>query len=292
MKGQYKKNSSAETGRKLKILLDLQRLSLNNKINISNDIIKKSLEIGKPALLYSGGKDSTVLLNMLLEYDKNILIIYNNTGLADEKHNKQIREICKNYNFIETKAQDYIGMWQKKGYYPILSKRGFTKYKKQDPTLRISPVQCCYQLKEIYSNKIFKDNEIKVVFWGNRAGESNRRKLSFVDNGFLFKPKKYKWYQSYPLQHFTDNDILEYLVKYVKNYNISTNFESGCLACGVDITYKDNNLRRLYFNDKALFTKVMESGYAEQILKIKGIKYDAEILKDIIYNKPEILLKI
>lgn len=293
MRGVYKRNSPDETKRKLQILKQLQAQSFKNKINIANDIIIKSFAIGKTALLYSGGKDSTVLLDMLLKHDKNILIIHNNTTLGSKEYINNLRKSVVGLNYIETISDDPVTMWNERGHYPLLSKRGFTAYKKKYPDLRISPVQCCYQLKEKYSNKVLNDNEVKVVFWGLRAGESNRRKLTFVDNGFLFKPKKYKWYQSCPLSHFTDIDINMYLSRYIPSYNDNSKLETGCLCCGTDITYKDNNLNKLFRSDRNKWEYYMFNGFAKQILMIKGISdINDNLISDIIKNRPQILLKV
>lgn len=291
MKGVYRRTSPSETKKRLSELKELQSLPLNEKISISIQIINKSLKLGKSCLLYSGGKDSSVLLKLLLEIDKNILIMHNDTTLGDQQYIDFIRKMTTGLNYIETTASDPVKMWKEKGYYPILSKRGFTKYKKLHNNLRVSPVQCCYQLKEMYCNKVLRDKEIEVVFWGNRAGESNRRKLTFVDNGFLFKPKKYSWYQSYPLQHWTDDDVLTFLKKEFPEYPISKSFEQGCLCCGTDITFKKNTLVRLFMNDREKWEYYMKNGFAEQIAILNGLKTDKEILYRIIKDAPQLLFR-
>jgi len=291
-KGVYARTSQVETSKKIDWLKTAQIQPLSVKIAQSISVIKKALEIGTPALLYSGGKDSEVLLNLLLPLIPNILIMYNNTNLADQKLINFIRARTKNLNYIETQAEQPETMWARTGYYPILSKRGFTAYKYKYPSLAISPVQCCYQLKEKPANRVLKENKIQVVFWGIRAGESNRRKLSFADNGFLFKPKKYPWYQAYPLQHWTDDDVLKFIKHKVKNYPLSNDFESGCECCGTDITFKRNNLTTLFIKNINKWKHYMYSGFAKNILIAKGYNFDAEKIKDIIENKPTCLLRI
>lgn len=261
-----------------------------DKIKIANGIISSALKKGKPCVLYSGGKDSTVLLDLVKKHCKDILVMYNDTTLSDPKAIDFIKSQTVGLNFVMTTADNPIEMWHNKGYYPILSKRGFTAYKKKYPNFKSSPVQCCYQLKEKYCNKVLKEKNIEVVFWGNRAGDSNRRKLGFVDNGFLFKPKKYNWWQCYPLQHFTDEDIILYLRKYVPNYPFFKEYESGCLCCGTDLTYKDNNLYRLYKANRSLWLKYMKCGFAEQILIVKGLSHLD--VNEVIDKKPELLLRI
>jgi 3'-phosphoadenosine 5'-phosphosulfate sulfotransferase (PAPS reductase)/FAD synthetase len=293
MKGIYRKNSAAESRRKLKILKELQSCPLIEKIKIANKIIDKSLQLGKPAILYSGGRDSTVLLHLLLQHDRDILVIHNNTTLGDPALLEYVRGATSGLNYIETTAVEPVRMWKEKGYYPILSKRGFTAYKKRIPGLQVSAVQCCYQLKEMHANHVLKSQKIQVIFWGNRAGESNRRKFSFIDNGFLFKPKKYIWHQSYPLQHFIKQDIESYLKKNVPGFPLQKTFESGCLCCATDITYRDNNLTRLFHRDRELWEFYMANGFAKEIMRIKGYSNvtEKEICR-VIKKAPEFLLCI
>jgi 3'-phosphoadenosine 5'-phosphosulfate sulfotransferase (PAPS reductase)/FAD synthetase len=292
LKGSYRRSSPNETSRRLNNLKHLQSLSLDEKIKLSIKIIEQSFEIGNGMLLYSGGKDSTVLLDLITKINRNIPIMYNNTGLVRQNFLDSLRKKTEKYNYIETMADDPFKMWDEKKYYPILTKRGFTKYKKKFPALECSPVQCCYQLKEKYSNPVFKEKNTKIVFWGNRAGESNRRKFGFCDNGFIFKPKKYNWHQSYPLQHWLDADILYYLTKNSPDYKYKSISEGGCWACAVDIQYNPNNMIFLYNNNYSDWVKLMRSGFAKNILIANGVNVDSVNIDKLIADNPKALLRV
>lgn len=292
-KGVYKRQTKEETKRKLEKLKELKSLPLVKKIEISNNVIKESIKIdGNACLLFSGGKDSTVLFDLLKKNGVEFFAMYNNTSLGDKKTDEFTRRIAKimDVEYVETIAENPVDMWKNKGYFPILPKRTFNKYKKLNPDLNISPVQCCYQLKEKYANKEMLKRNVKVVYWGNRAGESNRRKFSFVDNGFLFKPKKYKWFQCYPLQHWTKEDIKDYICKNIPNYPINSRLESGCLCCATDIQFKFNTLKKLHDSDYEKWLFYIRCGFGAEILKIKGI--DPSNLEKIIETKKEILFRI
>lgn len=293
MKGVYPRADREEVRRRLDILHRIQQMPLPEKISIAKQVIKAGLENGPGAVLYSGGRDSTVLLDLVTKVDSTVLVMHNNTTLGDPKLLDFIRQHCKGLNYHETTADDPITMWQDKGYYPILSKRGFTAYKRRYPNLKVSPVQCCYQLKEKYANQILKEKEIKVVFWGNRADESMRRRLTFVDNGFLFQPKKYKWLQAYPLQHWRTEDIEAYIADNIPGYpSQRAGFETGCLCCGTDITHHPNNLGRLYQRDPVTWEKYMRAGFAEQILIAQGHEGTPEQIEHVLNEAPAALLRI
>jgi 3'-phosphoadenosine 5'-phosphosulfate sulfotransferase (PAPS reductase)/FAD synthetase len=290
MKGVYARASSETMKKRIGVYRDLLTVPLDYKLHITRKVIAQALEKGPAAILYSGGRDSTVLLHLARQAAPDILVIYNNTTLGDPRTDDYIRAKCREMNYIETTAEDPIAMWQRKGYYPILSKRGFTAYKKIDPSLRISPVQCCYQLKEKYAYQIKIEKGIKAAFWGNRASESMRRRLTFLDNGYLFKPKRYPWWQAYPLQHWTDQDIDRYLAEHEPDYLHSRKeFETGCLCCGTDLTFWPNNLSRLFKQDQEKWEGYMKAGFAEQIMKLNGIDGPPE---EIIRTRPEDLLMI
>jgi 3'-phosphoadenosine 5'-phosphosulfate sulfotransferase (PAPS reductase)/FAD synthetase len=271
MKGTYERISGQQLSDRLAKIAAMQRASLPTKLAITDRIISKALDIGTPGILFSGGRDSTVLLHLLLQRAPDCLIVHNDTTLGSPAVLAWVRTFTAGRNYVETTAADPVKMWQTMGYWPLLPKRTFTRWRRMHPELRCSPVQCCYQLKERFSNPVLKVHGVRVTFWGNRAGESNRRQLAFADCGFLFKPKKYPWFQAYPLQHWTDIDVDEYLDEHVPDFPRGVALEAGCRCCCTDIQRWPNNLGRLFNSDRPMFDRIMRAGLAEQIAIVKGI---------------------
>jgi len=59
-----------------------QKRSLDHKIGVATQIIHEALQIARcPALAFSGGKDSTVLLHLVRQHKADIPVIYGNTGV-------------------------------------------------------------------------------------------------------------------------------------------------------------------------------------------------------------------
>ncbi len=289
MKGIYKKTAGDELKRKLQLFKQLQAEPYERKVEFARKIIQQALKTTPAAVLYSGGKDSSVLLRMAIEQNEKILILYNDTGLADPRLLSFIEAQTKNLNFIRVKGPDPIETWKRWNNFPILPKRTFNKYKQRIPGLKIQPIMCCYHLKEKPARDLFRANGIQTVLWGNRAGESNRRKFAAIDHGFLIKPKRSTWQNAYPLQHFTDADIRKFLKENDIQRPDEEQLETGCMACATDITYWPNNLSRLYNKNRPLWEKYMRAGFAAEILKIKRLDLDPE---KIIMQNPEKLLKI
>jgi len=306
-KGVYERCGPEQLQSRRRLLERLQRETWGVKLAVTQDIIKRSLAIGPPALLYSGGRDSTVLLSLVAAEIKRrpnqigarLIVMHNNTTLGRPGALDWARSFVEKtikaakpaeITYIETTVdEDPIAMWARTGYYPVLSKRGFTKYKRAIPGLQVSPVQCCYQLKEKYANAVLRTFRIRVVFWGNRAAESQRRTFGMLDNGMLFKPKKYRWYQSYPLAHWTGADVDRYLKGNNIKYPLAASLETGCLPCCTDITMLPNNSSRLFSQDRPTWERYMRAGIGAQILKIKQIDQPIE---QVLQERPDILLKI
>lgn len=293
-KGIYKRVAGDELKERLDQLARFQALPLPKKIELSVAIIERGkIETdGAPAcLLYSGGKDSTVLLHLATAIYPRPLVMYNNTGLAEPRLVQYIRQRTRGLDFIETQPdEEAFAMWKRTNYWPLFGKRSFTARCRACPGLHVSPVQCCYQLKEAPANRVMKERGIRLAIWGNRADESTRRKFMFCDSGTLFKPKKYPWHQCYPLAFWTERDVLDYLDEHEPEYPHSVSTEAGCWACCTDITRTPNNLQRLFKTDRAKFERMIRGGFGEIILRAKGIK-GADIER-LLRETPQIFLKI
>jgi len=294
-RGVYKRTGKEEARHKLKLLKSLQTETMDFKIEYSLKVISMSLAHGQGVIFYSGGKDSTVLLHLIHSIAPETPVMFNNTTIGTDDILQHIRAFTAGMDYIETIPElPPVDFWQKTGYFPILSKRGFFAYKKRIPELKAQPVMCCYHLKEIPAMKVVKERGINVLFWGNRADESNRRQWTFIDNGFLFQRKQKgrqpgKYY-SYPLQHWTEKDIYTYLQKNLPGYPLNKTFEAGCLACCTDITYFPNNISRLFLSNRPLWDHYMKAGFAHEIARLKGLKQDC--IEEIIQTRPELLLKV
>lgn len=292
-KGNYARLNQEQLKDRRAIFMDLADAPITTKIAYSQRLISKALEIGKPALLYSGGRDSTVLMHLVRQQAPAVTVIHNDTTLGDPAALDFVRQMTTGTNYIETTAADPWKMWERTGYYPICAKRTFLKFKHAIPGLRIQPIACCYNLKAIYSNRVMKTDCTQVAFWGNRAAESNRRLLHFLDHGFLFKPQQSKWFQCYPLQHWTDADIDAYLKDYVPTFARGKGFETGCLVCMTDIQKMPNNASRLYDSNRPLWEKAMLGGFGAEILKMQGIQEPTpHMLQETLRLSPKALLKI
>lgn len=241
----------------------MQNLKLENKIQITQTRIIEWYQHwnGKVYISFSGGKDSTVLLDIARKIYNDILGIFIDTGLEFP----EIKEFVQKKDNIKTIKPNctFRQVIDKYGY-PVLSKtvacsidrfrinpneewrynrfinginKDGTKTKYYIPKkyqklaienkFKISD-KCCEKLKREPVLKFEKENDLHPII-GNMAIESYKRTLNYRKNGCnSFELKRPL---SNPIGFWTEQDILEYLQKYNVDY---------CSIYG-DIKKDDNN---------------------------------------------------
>ena len=229
---------------KLKALQELQSLPLELKVQKS---IAKIMEFyrefdGEVYITFSGGKDSTVLLDLVRSIYPDVPALFYNTGVEYP----QIVEFVKTKeNVVMLRPEKSFRKCIEEYGYPVISKRvsralrvaynspngkvatklkGYlenpletkgTRFDKWafmlNAPFKISD-RCCEILKKNPSNKYLKSIGFKGgIYIGTLAEESNSRKWGWVQTGCNdFKNKKSK-----PLSFWTEQDILTY-IKYKK----------------------------------------------------------------------------
>lgn len=257
----------------------LQNLHLADKIKYSLYLIIEWYEAwdGDVCVSFSGGKDSTVLLNLVQKIYPNVKIIFCNTGLEYP----EILKFVKTYNNVtwihpkKTFKQiiEYYG-------YPVVSKEvamGLDRYRntkyevqkqlrlhgginpttgrKQQPSIpkkwkfliyapfKISE-KCCYHLKK-YPMKSMKNPYI-----GNTYSDSNLRRQQYIRNNGCGQLFNRELPQSHPLYFWASKDIWQYLkifsIPYSKIYDMGEK-RTGCMFCmfGVHFEKGENRFQRM-----------------------------------------------
>ena len=242
----------------------LQNYPLELKVEKTKLRIKEWYEHwnGEVYISFSGGKDSTVLLDIVRSMYPEVEAVYVNTGL----------EYPENYKFVKTfdnvkilkPSMNFKEVIKKHGY-PVVSKenssyiwdiRHSTEYMKQrrlygdskgrfklpkkyhyliDAPFEISN-KCCDVMKKAPVKKYEKQTGKKAII-GTMAEESNLRKQSYLKHGCnAFESKRPI---STPLGFWTQQDILEYI--YVNKLPISSIYGDVVLKNGV---YKTTGVNR------------------------------------------------
>jgi 3'-phosphoadenosine 5'-phosphosulfate sulfotransferase (PAPS reductase)/FAD synthetase len=254
-------------------LIQKQSLSLEEKIDSSLAVIQEWYEHwnGKVYVSFSGGKDSTVLLNLVRSIYPEVVGVFLNLGLEYPEVKNYIKTI-KNITWIRSKMTfiDNINYYG----YPILSKEisalcslYHTSIRNNKPkvTQRIlqgrekdggfklaskwnfllnAPFEISDQCCTIMKKNVFKNYEKqtkKFPILGLLTEESSIRKIQYLKSGCNAFDNKRP--HSNPLSFWLEKDIW----KYIKKYNIaySTIYDkgfdrTGCMFCLFGIHLEKN----------------------------------------------------
>lgn len=268
----------------LKELREKQKWSLSQKVSHSMDVISSFVErmggVDKVYIAFSGGKDSTVLLDIARRLYPDILAVFCMTGNEYPDICRFVREKKNNGENIEIimpkmKPRE---VWAKYGF-PLVGKE-ISRYVhdvRTNPNSEESKIRldsnsqfsithkwrflinekfcvhnvCCTKLKKdpfhIYDRKSGRKPIIGVM-----ASESTRREKDYISNGGCnyYGSKTQK---SMPLSIWLEQDIWEYIQKF--NVKIADIYHkgakrTGCMGCGFGAQFKNDNrfylLHKLY----------------------------------------------
>ena len=290
-----------------------QSLPLDAKIKLSLDRIRKFYDYfnGNVYISFSGGKDSTVLLNLVRSIYPNIPAVFSNTGLEYPEIVQFIKTI-NNVIWIKPKMK-FKDVIDKYGY-PIISKEvaqyiyearntksitlkntriyGNNKNSGRIPDkwkyLIDAPFKISYYCCMVMKKRPFKVYE-KITgnkpFIGMTANDSRGRFRIYIRNGgcnSFNTPRP----TSNPLMIWLEKDIWEY----IKKYNIAYSniykmgyHRTGCIFCmfGVHLEEKPNRFQLMEKTHPRLYKYCMENLGCKKVLDYIGVKtkYNNDLFK-------------
>jgi 3'-phosphoadenosine 5'-phosphosulfate sulfotransferase (PAPS reductase)/FAD synthetase len=289
-------------------LVELQQMSLDDKIGWSHAVIEKTLpQLERPAVAFSAGKDSTVLLHLLRQYRPEIITIYGNTTIEFPECVKFARRLKDEWHLNYYEARPDVSFWwivQEYGW-PLLGKnygvsgvahkssraKFFKELAENGELTGTYAIQaevpissaCCTFLKERPSARLQKTLGVDGVYLGILASESRRRMFNFLEYGEWYYAKSQQMNKCHPLAIWTDDDIWAYIrrfeVPYAQIYDLGYQNErgefirhkrNGCMFCGMDIAFPDNHLsimRRTH--PKAWQVLMFKKGLGKVLLQLR-----------------------
>ncbi len=289
--GVYPRASGADLSERLSALRVAQTAPLDGKVDASRALL--AMQPGPLVVMFSGGRDSSVVALLAKAAGLAPTLLYCDTGLSSPDAAARVEAVAARLGLPLRVAHpefDAAAMWRTKGHYPIGPKRGHTYLKQAVPGLRTSPVQCCYWLKERPAKAALREMGAGTVAWGNRAADSNRRKLAVADFGMVHPPsRRWSMVSVEPVGFWRDEDVRRYLVAELLGFRWESRAETGCECCCTDLGRRDNNLSRLYLRDRARFDRYMRSGLGKQILRANRADEDVEAA---LADNPLVFLRI
>lgn len=291
--GVYRRNDPATVRARLAKLAEAQRQPLQAKVAAALHVIE---QLPRPlVVMFSGGRDSATIAHLAAAVDPQTRLLYCDTGLAAPHAAARVEAVAASLSLPLIVSRPTVtaeDLWRTRGHYPIGPKRGHTYLKAARPGLRSSPVQCCYWLKERPAKAALRNIAAGSLLWGNRADDSNRRKLGVADYG-LVQPPSNRWpcTSAQPIAFWLDADVAAYLRQHMPDGRWESRAETGCQCCCTDLARRDNNLSRLFLRDRQAFDAAIRTGLGEQILLARDHPrpYDVDAL---LATAPEVFLRI
>lgn len=241
-------------------ILDLQRLPLNKKIELSKEKIKEWYEYweGSVYISFSGGKDSTVLSHLCRSIYPNVPNVFIDTGLewpeirtfvATFSNTVWLKPTMPFHKVIEKYGYPVVSKTTSQRIYEIrttkseklLNKRLYGDEKKNgklaekwkyliNAPFKISD-RCCVKLKKNPSKKYERQSGNKPIL-GTLAEESRQRLFAYEKNGCnSFEQNRPV---SNPISFWTEKNIWDYIKKehlsYCDIYDKGIK-RTGCIFC-------------------------------------------------------------
>lgn len=263
----------------LQELREKQSWTLPQKVQHAMDVISTFVSrmggLDKVYISWSGGKDSTVLLDIARRMYPDILAVFCTTGNEYPDIMKFVRDAKKdgaNIQIIRPKMTPRE-VWAKYGF-PLVGK-DIARYihdihsnpNSKSSQLRLSKTSrfgisdkwkylvsepydthniCCHKLKEEPLRRYGRGSG-RCPIIGTMASESKRREVDYIKNGNCnyFEGKSVK---SQPLSIWTDSDIWTYIDRF--NIPIADIYHkgatrTGCMGCGFGAQFADDTRFRV-----------------------------------------------
>lgn len=282
-----------------------QGLPLEAKIILSQQRIKQWYEAynGNVYIAFSGGKDSTVLLDLVREIYPNIPAVFLDTGL-EYPEIKDFVKTFPNVTYLKPKLT-FKQVLDKYGY-PVISKENAQKIYEIQSTksdklrnkrlygdekgngklpekwkfLINAPFKCsdrcCHVMKKNPSKKYEKETN-RHPFVGTMATDSRLRKTSYLQHGCnTFDSKRP---MSTPIAFWNEQDIWEYINKnslpYSKIYDLGYE-NTGCMFCmfGLHLQGEPNKFQYMKTTHPKQYNYCMNKLGLKEILDYINVPYE------------------
>jgi len=204
------------------------------------------------AVFWSGGKDSTILLHLILNIDNDIYVLFEDTGMAFPETRNYIQSIVKN--------------WRIKNFYQLRGK--FDPWHLPDSKDSVF-YSCTFWLKIQPAKEFIKEHKIKIRFFGDH-GESLFRIVKLnrglvQKNSNLSRELEREIIDIYPMGYWSDEDIQKYSKKYDIQFNELYSKGYTRVAC----IFCPSQLENLKIAHPKLFSELLEKTGTKNVEELR-----------------------
>jgi len=223
-----------EAERRMIGLKSMIQKSFKEKVRYSNELIEKFLKDHKKTIVScSFGKDSTVMLHLVLRFAPDIPVVFANTGV-EAKETLEFRDfLVKHWNL------NYVELTPEKSFWECVKEYGYPKPRRIGKT---PTPKCCYWLKEKPFMDFYKKNNIDGVFLGFTFDENQYRGRIISSFGDCYYHKKKSVWTCHPIAYWSTEEVWNYTRK--NNLPVNKAYEkvprTGCVTCTGYIGWEKN----------------------------------------------------
>jgi len=245
----------------IKDVEDWQFKPYEEKLEVANKVIQEALSRSKrPCVAFSGGKNSLVVLHLVLQHKPDVIVNFNNTTNEYPETVKYVRWLAKewNLNFYEVKPKTTFWKVVKEHGFPKLVTRTWERHRTPEP-------KCCHLLKTQPISEFYKRKHIDCYFTGISAFESRARKFRIAKVGLITEVTHvghssklhHSTISAYPVGLWTDLDIYRYIEENklplnpaYEKYGVE---RTGCMFCTNHIGWQ----KRIARNHPRMYRKIL-----------------------------------
>jgi len=206
------------------------RKPLPAKLERAREVIRRHLVEFPPERVYvswSGGKDSTLVLWLVMEQHPKVKAVFVNTGVEFPETVRFVRDFASRFGVNLVELRPKATFWE------VVERYGFPRFRWRKADGRSKNPACCRYLKERPVKEWIRKEGILAEFSGVTAVESKNRMITAMKYGFCHHVKDWGICKIKPILFFTEEDVWELHDKFGIPRNPAYEFTDrlGCVTC-------------------------------------------------------------
>jgi len=208
-----------------------------------------------PVVAFSGGKDSTVVLDLVRKIDSHIPAVFCDTGV----------EAKSTYEYMD-RVDNKVVLKPRKTFWECVDEYGMPQLKGKGST-RVN--HCCEWLKDKPMKEFIKKEGIDLVFTGLTSAESRQRMMFLKHYGSYMFVKSWNVWKCHPISNWIPDQVWKYIRDNKLDYN--NGYDNGMVRCGCQpCTAYCSWKKRMANENPKLLAYVLQRGFNQDQLKIEG----------------------